>query len=81
MHKVRQVQPLTMGWCLDCHRDPGPNLRNPADVTKMDMAPATAAMAGAGIPASHEPYNDRVPAVTSSGRQVQAPLHCSGCHR
>lgn len=81
MHKVRQVQPLSMGWCLDCHRNPGPNLRNPADVTKMDMAPATAAVAAASIPASHEAYNDRVPAVTSSGRQVQAPLHCSGCHR
>jgi len=25
-----QAQPLTMGWCLECHRDPGPHLR-PAD--------------------------------------------------
>jgi hypothetical protein len=23
MARVVQVQPLTMGWCLDCHRDPG----------------------------------------------------------
>jgi predicted CXXCH cytochrome family protein len=22
MGRVEQVQPLTMGWCLDCHRDP-----------------------------------------------------------
>lgn len=22
MARVEQVQPLTMGWCLDCHRDP-----------------------------------------------------------
>jgi hypothetical protein len=27
MALVRQVKPLTMGWCLDCHRNPGPNLR------------------------------------------------------
>ena len=23
---VHQVQPLSMGWCLDCHRNPEPNL-------------------------------------------------------
>lgn len=24
---TKQHAPLTMGWCLDCHRDPGPHLR------------------------------------------------------
>ncbi len=24
-----QAEPLTMGWCLDCHRNPGPHLRPP----------------------------------------------------
>ena len=27
MNLVRQVTPMTMGWCLDCHRNPGPHLR------------------------------------------------------
>ena len=27
MEVVEQVAPLTMGWCLDCHRNPDPNLR------------------------------------------------------
>jgi hypothetical protein len=27
MKLMRQVAPLTMGWCLDCHRDPRPALR------------------------------------------------------
>jgi hypothetical protein len=27
MPLMRQVAPLTMGWCLDCHRDPKPYLR------------------------------------------------------
>src|SRR5262249_29689936 len=27
MARVSQVRPLTMGWCLSCHRDPAPNLR------------------------------------------------------
>lgn len=35
MDVVRQEQPLAMGWCLDCHRDPGPALRPPGEVTNM----------------------------------------------
>jgi hypothetical protein len=35
MEVVRQDQPLSMGWCLDCHRDPQPNLRPPHEVTNM----------------------------------------------
>jgi Cytochrome c7 and related cytochrome c len=27
MPLMRQARPLTMGWCLSCHRDPGPHLR------------------------------------------------------
>jgi hypothetical protein len=27
MPLMRQAAPLTMGWCLACHRDPTPNLR------------------------------------------------------
>jgi hypothetical protein len=27
MPLMRQSMPLTMGWCLDCHRDPAPYLR------------------------------------------------------
>ncbi len=27
MPLMRQETPLTMGWCLDCHRNPAPNLR------------------------------------------------------
>ena len=32
MPLMRQAAPLTMGWCLDCHRDPAPNLRPAAGV-------------------------------------------------
>ena len=27
MEVVYQAKPLSMAWCLECHRDPGPNLR------------------------------------------------------
>lgn len=35
MTVVRQVQPLSMSWCLDCHRDPNPHLRPRSEVTNM----------------------------------------------
>ena len=36
MDVVQQVAPLSMGWCLDCHRDPAPHLRPKDEVTNMN---------------------------------------------
>ncbi|HEX6630233.1 MAG TPA: cytochrome c3 family protein [Gemmatimonadaceae bacterium] len=42
MAQVYQAEPLTMGWCLGCHRDPAPNLRPLAEITTMGyVAPDT----------------------------------------
>lgn len=68
MIKVSQVQPLSMGWCLDCHRNPGPNLRDPSEVTKMDWLPSVQS-------------GTKVEPIAKNGRRVNPPLHCSGCHR
>ena len=38
MDVVRQDQPLSMSWCLDCHRDPEPNLRPKSEITNMTWA-------------------------------------------
>ena len=35
MDVVRQAEPLSMGWCLDCHREPEKHLRPTAEVTNM----------------------------------------------
>ena len=40
MDVVHQVETLSMGWCLDCHRNPEPHLRPAEFVTKMDWVPA-----------------------------------------
>ncbi len=44
MEVVRLDKPISMGWCLECHRDPSPNLRPKDQITNMkwtpDMAPA-----------------------------------------
>ncbi len=39
MEVVSQVKPLSMGWCLDCHRNPEQYLRPVEAVTKMDYVP------------------------------------------
>jgi hypothetical protein len=39
MEVVSQDQPLTMGWCLDCHRNPTPHLRPLDQITTMDYVP------------------------------------------
>ncbi len=39
MEVVSQEQPLTMGWCLNCHRHPEQFLRPVEFVTKLDWVP------------------------------------------
>ncbi len=67
MEVVRQEQPLSMSWCLDCHRDPGPHLRPPDQVTNMRWIP---------------PENQaELAAKAISERHIEPPIDCSGCHR
>jgi hypothetical protein len=67
MTVVEMKQPLSMGWCLDCHRDPLPNLRPLDQVTNMNWN------------AEETPYDaDR---DANRKRKVNPPTHCSGCHR
>ena len=35
MDEVRAVAPLSMGWCLECHRNPAPNLRDRKLITNL----------------------------------------------
>jgi hypothetical protein len=41
MDVVRQDQPLNMGWCLECHRNPTPNLRPKDQITNMTWTPTS----------------------------------------
>jgi hypothetical protein len=66
MEVVQQGQPLSMGWCLDCHRNPTPNLRPKSEVTNMSYNPQTA---------GYDPLSD--PHRT---RGVNPPQNCSACH-
>ena len=67
MEVVTQVQPLSMGWCLDCHRNPDAHLRPVEAVTQMDWDPAEdRAVLGARL---------------RSEAGIQPSEDCSTCHR
>jgi hypothetical protein len=67
MAEVRQVKPLSMAWCLECHRNPAPNIRPRALVTRLDWTPdRDPAEIGRGLIAK---------------KHIHPPTNCSGCHR
>jgi hypothetical protein len=66
MPEVKQVEPLSMSWCLDCHRNPEPHLRPPHEVTNLAWDKQKA---------KYNPNED--PERT---RKVNPPVHCSACH-
>lgn len=39
MASIEQASPLTMKWCLDCHRNPAPALRPRGEITTMGWKP------------------------------------------
>jgi hypothetical protein len=66
MEQVRMVKPLSMGWCLDCHRDVHEKqgdsefIRPVAQMTNMAFV--------------HEGHVD-------PPRPLNPPVNCNGCHR
>jgi hypothetical protein len=67
MPVVTQNQPLSMGWCLECHRNPENALRPRDEITNMAWSEEDAA----AYVASEDPTRTREP---------NPPQHCSGCH-
>ncbi|MCA9666286.1 MAG: cytochrome c3 family protein [Myxococcales bacterium] len=64
---VTQKQPLSMSWCLECHRNPKPHLRPLDQITNM---------AWDSKKAGYDPDKDPM-----RKRKVNPPTYCSGCHR
>jgi hypothetical protein len=66
MEVVRQVEPLSMGWCLECHRQPELYLRPNDAITTM----------GYVQPADFVQRNLERIRVEA----IQPPTNCSACH-
>lgn len=67
MDVVAQAKPLSMGWCLDCHRNPEPHLRPLDQITNMTWEPG------------RDQYHQAVDFIKE--RNLNPPEDCSACHR
>jgi hypothetical protein len=67
MIEVMQVEPLSMGWCLQCHRAPDDHLRPRNQVMLMEWNP--------------EPAHDEFVSQWKRDKMINPPVDCSGCHR
>jgi menaquinone reductase, multiheme cytochrome c subunit len=68
METVSQQKPLSMGWCLECHRDPEPNLRPVERVTQLWW----------------DGLKEQTPEEREALRElynINPPERCSTCHR
>jgi hypothetical protein len=69
MKVIVHDQPLSMGWCLDCHRQPENHLRPVSEAANLSWRPA-------------EGRTQRdLGLFLRSEYKVQPPEQCAGCHR
>jgi hypothetical protein len=69
MDVVTQMKPLSMGFCLDCHRDPASHVRERADIFNLDSKTIAVSQG-------------RQAAVTFvHDWKINPPQSCSACHR
>lgn len=83
MPLVRREHPLTMAWCLDCHRDPEPRLRPREDITVMGWEDEYR-RARQNEGKSHEETSDMLAELRASlakEYKVEKLTNCSVCHR
>ena len=69
MEVVEHAKPLSMGFCLECHRDPAAHLRPRDQVTNL------------GWTAGDEAAQRAMGAKFVHDWNVNPPQACSGCHR
>lgn len=65
MDVVYQAEPLSMSWCIDCHRNPEEHLRPVEEVTTMGYQAEDQLLLGAELVKKNN---------------VTPPLYCQGCH-
>ncbi|MGA2247529.1 MAG: cytochrome c3 family protein [Verrucomicrobiota bacterium] len=74
MDEVRHAKPLSMSFCLDCHRDPAAAIRPPDKVTKLDWQWSTNAIQNANL----QEMNGQ---KFVHDWKVESLQSCSACHR
>jgi len=70
MAAITQVAPLTMSWCLECHRNPAPNLRPQDQITSMTWEPP-----------ADEAEREKQGQALAEQYHVHTRTSCTTCHR
>jgi hypothetical protein len=66
MEVVMQAEPMSMGWCLDCHNNPGPYLRPVDQVTTMGWVTP--------------PNQFELATEIIARKNIAPPIYCNACH-
>lgn len=67
MEVVMQTQPLSMGWCLDCHTAPEEHIRPFGEITNMGW---------------QAPENQfELASQIIAKKNIAPPIYCNACHR
>ena len=69
MDVVTQMKPFSMGFCLDCHRDPAAHVRVKGDIFNLDSKTIA------------ETQGKQAAAAFVHDWKIKPPESCSGCHR
>lgn len=69
MDVVHHEEPLSMGWCLECHRAPEKHLRPLEEVFNLDWEPEEGT--------DHKTIGEEL----KKKWKIQPPEHCGACHR
>lgn len=74
MEVVYQAEPLSMGWCLECHRAPEEHLRPASEMTTMGY--------NAAVRQDDERFAQYVSQnhAAIEAQNIQPPQNCSACH-
>ncbi len=67
MEVVMRAQPLSMGWCLDCHRNPAQHIRPANMITKFGWKPTAEELA----------YAEKF----MTAKNIRPSEDCTTCHR
>ena len=89
-HGVYQAENLSMGWCLECHREPEKHLRPPSEVTNLAWSPLDDAQVMEMVARGELAPDDEAAAQLVVGKRIHQELaihdtafmqSCSTCHR
>ncbi|MFO1499902.1 MAG: cytochrome c3 family protein [Verrucomicrobiota bacterium] len=74
MDEVQQAKPLSMTYCLECHRDPAARLRPPEKITDLNWKWSSDPKLAAQMQRTHGEQ-------MMKDWKVESLQNCSACHR